>query len=176
MLLPRHGSCKDQQLAVSGSIVPHPSGVENKFCGWNSDQHCKQTNKSSRFYQTLKTRLVCCAVYVQLTEPDGQDRTVEFTVDTTVADYLYRYSLVVQQIDCRLPNPSQAPRGCFQYFYTGRSGVIKSFNYDGGQYTNNQSYRICVRAIDQSCTLTLSSRSGDFGLSRATSSRVTSDR
>ena len=60
-----------------------------------------------------------------------------------------------------------APSGCFQYWNSGRTGVIKSFNYQGGRYWSNQSYRICIRSADHACTLALSSvDTGDFHLHR----------
>ena len=68
-----------------------------------------------------------------------------------------------------------APSGCYQYF-NSQTGVIKSFNYDGGQYWNKQSYRICVRSMDQACTLALSSADGNFGLQKASSRRFPADR
>ena len=46
--------------------------------------------------------------------------------------------------------------------------MIKSFNYDGGRYWSNQSYRICIRSADNACTLALSSvDSSDFNLHRS---------
>jgi hypothetical protein len=69
----------------------------------------------------------------------------------------------------------QAPTGCFQYF-NSRAGVIKSFNFEGGQYWNNQNYRICVQTIDNSCTLALSSTEGDFGIHKARSRRLPANR
>lgn len=52
MLLPRKGNCVHQYLTVSQSTSGRvPSVVENKFCGFNSDQHCE--NGSS--FQIVET-------------------------------------------------------------------------------------------------------------------------
>ncbi|KAI9563173.1 hypothetical protein GHT06_010631 [Daphnia sinensis] len=154
MLLPRKGNCVHQYLTVSQSTSGRvPSLVENKFCGFNSDQH----------------------FYVELTETGTNPRHVDFKVNTKAAGFPYRYSMIINQINCDLPSPDKAPTGCFQYF-NSRSGVIKSFNFEGGQYWNNQNYRICIRSISDSCTLSLSSTEGDFGLQKAISRRVPANR
>ncbi|CAG0884200.1 unnamed protein product [Darwinula stevensoni] len=47
-----------------------------------------------------------------------------------------------------------APTGCLQY-YTGVSGRVKSFNYDGGnRHLNRQRYSICVRTEVGFCGIT----------------------
>ncbi|XP_057367125.1 uncharacterized protein LOC130688187 isoform X2 [Daphnia carinata] len=154
MLLPRKGNCVHQYLTVSQSTSGRvPSVVENKFCGFNTDQH----------------------FYVELAESGTNSRHVDFKVNTKAAGFPYRYSMIVNQINCDLPSPDKAPTGCFQYF-NSRSGVIKSFNFEGGQYWNNQNYRICIRSISDSCTLSLSSTEGDFGIQKAISRRVPAKR
>ena len=42
--------------------------------------------------------------------------------------------------------------GCLQYF-TGTSGTISSYNYDGGSHLANQLYSICVRPERGYCSL-----------------------
>ena len=126
-----------------------------------------------------------------------QRRNVNLHVDTLQAGHAYRYAMIVQQIDCSpvRTNPLKgirlfvnksvnwiefhqfyfyyqnsfilAPSGCFQYWNSGRTGVVKSFNYDGGRYWSNQSYRICIRSSGGACTLALSSvDASDFNLHR----------
>ena len=68
-----------------------------------------------------------------------------------------------------------APRGCFQYF-TNANGVIKSFNYDGGQYFNNLNYRICLRSSGETCALAFAASDGAFGLHKANSGHVPRNR
>lgn len=45
-----------------------------------------------------------------------------------------------------------APNSCLQY-YTGVSGTIRSFNYDGinGRQLSNQDYSICIRTESNFC-------------------------
>ncbi len=47
-----------------------------------------------------------------------------------------------------------APNSCLQY-YTGVSGVIRSFNYDGvgGRHLSNQDYTICIRTESNFCNI-----------------------
>ena len=42
----------------------------------------------------------------------------------------------------------KAPAGCTQ-FHFGQAGIVKSFNFEGVQYLNNQNYRICIRSERQ---------------------------
>lgn len=50
-----------------------------------------------------------------------------------------------------------APNGCLQY-YTGVSGTIRSFNYDGvnGRHLSNQDYSICIRTENNFCGIAYS--------------------
>lgn len=54
-----------------------------------------------------------------------------------------------------------APNGCLQY-YTGVSGTIRSFNYDGtsGRQLSNQDYSICIRTESNFCSIAYSVCSG----------------
>ena len=58
----------------------------------------------------------------------------------------------------------QAPTGCFQYHFD-TSGLMKSFNYEGGQYLNNQHYRICILASSDACQIEYTSE-GEFMLEK----------
>lgn len=116
MLLPRQGFCKDQHLSVSGSIVAHPSGVENKFCGWNSDQHCTPKFTNMFYLRCVIYLHLFLKVYLELTEPEEEgQRVVEFNIDTQTAGHLYRYSLILQQIQC---SPVAHPAKGFKYLST----------------------------------------------------------
>lgn len=50
-----------------------------------------------------------------------------------------------------------APNSCVQY-YTGVSGTIRSFNYDGtsGRQLSNQDYTICIRTESNFCNIAYS--------------------
>jgi len=113
---------------------------------------------------------------VELTEAGSQVRTLDFEVVTQVEDRPYNYSLMIQQVDCsRESNQLKAPAGCFQYF-DEEVGVIDSFNFDAGQYMNNQNYRICIGAVNQSCALSLSAADGHFGIHQSHPRQVFIDR
>lgn len=55
------------------------------------------------------------------------------------------FSVQVTQFSCRFPN--LAPTGCVQYLFGQDSGMIRSFNYQGGegQHLANQDQQICIR-------------------------------
>ena len=52
-------------------------------------------------------------------------------------DYSRRFKYKVNQITCN--SNFEPPRGCDQYF-TGISGIIESYNFDGGYHLNDQDY------------------------------------
>jgi len=64
-----------------------------------------------------------------------------------------------------------APAGCAQYFTEGR-GVLKSFNFDGGQYYNNQAYRICIKSGKNACAIAFRSNDAGFGIQKLNSRRI----
>ena len=47
-----------------------------------------------------------------------------------------QWLIKITQYSCGFPN--LAPVGCLQYFYGSPSGVVKSFNFDGGMHLANQ--------------------------------------
>ena len=51
----------------------------------------------------------------------------------------------------------EADNSCLQYF-TGVSGTIRSFNYDGtsGRQLSNQDYTICIRTENNFCGISYS--------------------
>ena len=49
------------------------------------------------------------------------------------------------QIDCYDGSSVMAPGGCTQLHF-GLEGIIKSFNFEGVQYLNNQNYHSCIRS------------------------------
>ena len=73
-----------------------------------------------------------------------------------------------------------ADNGCLQY-YTGVSGTLQSFNYDGtnGRHLSNQDYSICIRTEFGFCSIIYSvcpggvySLSGPAGTTAATAAVV----
>ena len=132
---------------------------------------------------------------------DSKPRSIEFHVITKARGFPYRYAVNIQQIDCSsefneirgklhviainrmrtlklefcILNFVAAPRGCLQY-YPHPSGVMKSFNYEAGQYYNNVNYRICLRSASQTCALALAAPDGQFGLHKANSGKIPRNR
>ena len=49
----------------------------------------------------------------------------------------YNWGLWITQLPCDGSRLLTAPTGCFQYFLES-SGDLKSYNFQGGQYLNNQ--------------------------------------
>ena len=49
----------------------------------------------------------------------------------------YNWGLWITQLPCDGSRLLTAPTGCFQYFLES-SGIMRSYNYQGGQYLNNQ--------------------------------------
>ena len=49
----------------------------------------------------------------------------------------YNWGLWITQLPCDGSRLLTAPTGCFQY-YLESSGSLKSYNFQGGQYLNNQ--------------------------------------
>jgi len=136
-LPPVNGECSLQKLTVGGSVWP--IGVKS-FCGVNSDQH---------FYiETLN---------------DQTSKFIEFSVITEKSSD-YKWGLWITQIFCDGTRTIQAPTGCFQYHFD-YSGIVQSFNYAGGQYFNDQHYRICILASNDACRIDYRSE-GEFMLEK----------
>ena len=53
-----------------------------------------------------------------------------------------QWLIKITQYSCGFPN--LAPVGCLQYFYGSPTGVVKSFNFDGGMHLANQ---VCTIAF-----------------------------
>jgi len=120
------GGCTVDKMAVTGSTA----GFVPEICGINHGQH----------------------IYVPMGEVGSTtSATVEFT--TTGSSSTSRtWDILVSQIPCS--KTYTPPSGCLQYF-TGTSGKIKTFNFDGGDTTThlaNQNYQACIRqAVGMCC-------------------------
>ncbi len=49
----------------------------------------------------------------------------------------------VTQYNCDYDN--LAPQGCTQYFFGSDTGILKTYNFDGGLHLANQDQAICIR-------------------------------
>jgi len=61
------------------------------------------------------------------------------------------WSIKVTQYSCDFEN--LAPEGCTQYFFgpTQKTGIVKTFNFDGGTHLSDQNQNICVRRERGTC-------------------------
>jgi len=138
LLPPVNGECSLQSLTISGTVWP--MGVKS-FCGVNSDQH----------------------FYIETLDDDQRSKFIEFAV-TTDKSSDYKWGLWITQIFCDGTRTIQAPTGCFQYHFDS-TGIVQSFNYAGGQYFNDQHYRICILASNSACHINYRSE-GEFMLEK----------
>ena len=53
------------------------------------------------------------------------------------------WSIKVTQYDCNYNN--LAPKGCTQYHFGSSSGLVQTYNWDGGHHLADQDQNICVR-------------------------------
>ena len=58
-------------------------------------------------------------------------------------------TLQITQYDCNYEN--LAPSGCNQYFFGSTSGMVQSFNYDGGTHLADQNQNMCIRTERGNC-------------------------
>ena len=72
----------------------------------------------------------------------------------------YKFGLWISQVNCG-SFAIEAPRGCTQ-LYLGRSGIVKSFNFEGNSYLARQNYRICLRAERDACFLKVTAEPSQF--------------
>ncbi|XP_059089973.1 uncharacterized protein LOC131885813 [Tigriopus californicus] len=63
-----------------------------------------------------------------------------------------RYKIKVTYVDCQ--SRLRAPSGCAQFF-TGVSGTITSYNFQGGEFLRNQDYTHCIRQEEGFCQFQL---------------------
>ena len=137
LLSPIEGDCVDQYLIISGSTW---STGFNKLCGINPDQH----------------------FYIHLDKHIGFQH-VDFTITSVSTNVPYKFGLWITQIDCFDGSSVMAPGGCTQ-FHFGMEGIIKSFNFEGVQYLNNQNYKSCIRSERGSCYVEFQADANHFML------------
>jgi len=69
------------------------------------------------------------------------------------------WNIQIMQFACS--EPWKPPMGCTQYF-TGSSGTIASYNYQGGVHLANQHYTNCIRAEQGKCSISYAATSSTF--------------
>lgn len=82
-----------------------------------------------------------------------------------------QWSIKVTQYSCDFDN--LAPTGCTQYFFGQDTGLVRTFNYVGGQHLANQDQSICVRREDNNCRICWTAIADtDFALSGPTNAAL----
>lgn len=77
--------------------------------------------------------------------------------------------VLISQIPCDVV--WKAPAGCTQW-YTGVSGNVVSYNYQGGMHLANHNYRACIRKERDRCSIGYYSPPEEFKLSQSASSNL----
>lgn len=143
----QQGQGGQSRIVCSGSTW---STGFNKLCGINPDQH---------FYIHLDKHVRYVVIHLFTCLQVGFQH-VDFTITSLSKNIPYKFGLWITQIDCfdgsSVMAPGEAdksqdqeddflpPGGCSQYHF-GMEGIIKSFNFEGVQYLNNQNYKSCIR-------------------------------
>lgn len=127
-LTPTDGTVTSRTQCQNGIFTASSdSGSAPILCGKNTDQH----------------------MYV---EADDSCNDLEFSW-SPVSDGPRKWNILVSQIPCDVTY--KAPEGCTQY-YTGTTGTIENYNYDGGIHLANHHYNACIRQEEGYCTIAYS--------------------
>ncbi|XP_065340133.1 uncharacterized protein LOC135939592 [Cloeon dipterum] len=124
---PTGGECQNDRLIISGQATGSPVPA---MCGINTGQH----------------------VYFDLQNKRTPVRFTVVTLSNSSVRANRRWRIRLTQLNPR-DVPLAAPSHCLQY-YTTPSGVVQSFNYVGGAYTNNLNYVICFKKMSGACSIT----------------------
>ena len=91
-------------------------------------------------------------MYIDVGPEEGATAMIQFDFDSDGSSIEREWEIKVSQIPCGASY--KAPDGCLQYF-TGVSGTMKTFNYDGAekQHLGLQSYSACVRQEAGMCCI-----------------------
>ena len=75
-----------------------------------------------------------------------------------------QWNIKITQYSCDYDN--LAPKGCTQYHFGESTGLVRTFNYQGGVHLANQNQAICVRQEEGQCRICWSALADqDFGVS-----------
>lgn len=80
------------------------------------------------------------------------------------------WNILISQIRCH--EVWAPPPGCLQYF-TGVTGQISSYNFQGGLHLANQLYTNCIRQELNHCSINYAASDGDFQISSSTATTQT---
>jgi len=120
---------------------------------------------SSRFSASSdggRTQSICGTNtgYHMILEAEDTCNTLSFT--WTSSSTLRSWDIRVSQIPCDVD--WKPPQGCTQYF-TGTTGHVYSYNYQGGVHLANQEYTNCIRQEEGYCKNSYATSSTSFKVS-----------
>lgn len=91
-------------------------------------------------------------VYVDASRGDCNDLVFQLGGDPVDADAINRrWNIKVTQYSCDFDN--LAPSGCDQYFFGSSTGLVQTFNFDGGRHLADQNQVVCVRRERGECRI-----------------------
>jgi len=93
---------------------------------------------------------------------EAKDTCNELRVAFSTSSIKRSLEIQISQIACNAP--WKAPEGCTQWF-TGTSGTVYSYNYQGGYHLSDQQYINCIRREEEKCSMATSADSGEFEIS-----------
>ncbi|CAB4067960.1 unnamed protein product [Lepeophtheirus salmonis] len=82
---------------------------------------------------------------------DSSEQCNELAFNLQGANARQMWNIKITQFSCDFDN--LAPEGCTQYFFGSNTGIVKTYNFDGGQHLDNQNQRICVRRERGNCRI-----------------------
>ncbi|XP_059087694.1 uncharacterized protein LOC131884073 isoform X2 [Tigriopus californicus] len=146
-------STQATQCLTDSFSVTNPNGVSpSVICGTNTGEH----------------------LYVDA-HPKCNQLTFQLSTLTGQITASRSWSIKITQLSCDFVN--LAPDGCDQYFFGSTTGVVRTFNYNGGSgyHLANQDQNICVRQERTTCRICWSATNDiDFMLSGGAAGGVTS--
>ena len=89
--------------------------------------------------------------------------TMSFHIGSESGTATREWAIRITQYVCDSLN--LAPDGCLQYYYGSTTGMIQTFNYEGGMHLANQNQNICIRREKNQCRICYSSGPTDFAVS-----------
>ncbi|XP_059078418.1 uncharacterized protein LOC131876898 [Tigriopus californicus] len=134
-----------------GSITMIPLGTLPGECGGTGDAltvRSPHSGSQSAFPPPVCGTLTGQHMYFE----SGRDGALAGQINVAQGSVLgdRRYNIKVSYISCS--SRQRAPSGCTQYF-TGRTGTITSYNFQGGQILADQVYGNCIRQERGFCSV-----------------------
>ena len=68
---------------------------------------------------------------------------IDFSVFVGTSNDVSKWTILITQWTVDFNN--LAPEGCLQWYFGNMTGVVRSFNFDGGLHLASQDQNICVR-------------------------------